>query len=107
MTAATDTFIQHTEDVLAAARRLVSHGITIYAHECSSVHFGNWSVVAGIEREGFQFRWDGRALALTISQGVVVKERRGWEPIHTLNVRHQEAVSAMETFLHEHFTPTA
>ena len=107
MTTATDTIIQHTEEVLAVARRLLPRGITVYAHECSSVHFGSWSVVAGIERERFQFRWDGRALALTISQTVLVEGHREWEPIHTFNVRHPEAVTGMETFLHEHFTPAA
>ena len=107
MITAADTFIQHTEDVLAVARRLLSRGIIVYAHECSSVHFSRWLVVAGTDRERFQFVWDGRALALTISQSVLVEGRRVWEPIHTLNVRHPEAVSVMETFLHEHFTPTA
>ena len=107
MTVAPDTFIQHTEDILAVARRLTSRDVTVYAHECSSVHFGSWLLVAGREHERFQFRWDGRALSLTVSQSVLVDGCRGWQPIHTLNVRHPEAVSAMETFLHEHFTPTA
>jgi hypothetical protein len=107
MTTVTDTFIQHTEDILAVARRLLPRDIIVYVHECRSTHFGSWLVVAGRELERFQFRWDGRTLSLTISHCPLVDGRREWEPIHTLNVRHPEAVSAMETFLHEHFTPTA
>ena len=103
MPTTTDTFIEHTEDVLAVARRLLARGVTVFAHECSSVHFGSWSVVAGIERERFQFRWDGRTLAFTISQGILAEGRREWEPIRTLNLQHPEAVSGMETFLHDRF----
>lgn len=103
MTNAAEIFIRYTEEVLAVARRLLSRGVTVHAHECSSVHFGSWSVVAGVEQERFQFCWDGRTLVLTISQSVRLQGRRDWEPLHTLNVRHPEAVSMMEMFLLERF----
>jgi hypothetical protein len=104
---ASDIFIQHTEDIVAVARRLLSRNITVYAHECSNVHFGRWLVVTGRDLERFQFDWDGRTFTLTISQSALVEGRREWKPFHTLNVRHTQAVSAIETFLHEHFTRTS
>jgi hypothetical protein len=104
MTTANDTFIQHTEDILAVARRLLSRGVILYVYECNAMLFGSWLVVAGRKHERFQFCWDGRALSLTISRSVRVDLQRQWEPIHNLNVRHPEAISAMEAFLNEQFS---
>ena len=97
-------FIARTEDVLAVARRLLPLGISVYAHECSCVHFGSWSVVAGIEHERFQFRWDGRTSTFVISRGVLADGKRVWDPVRTLNLLHPEAISGTEAFLRERFT---
>jgi hypothetical protein len=95
--------IHSTDDILAVARRLLARGILFYRYEFHSADFGSWIVVAGIERDSYQFRWEGRTITLTISQCVVVNEWREWQPIHALNLQHPEAVSMIEIFLRERF----
>jgi hypothetical protein len=103
MTTEAEVFISQTDAILGVARRLSGQGIIIYAHECHCMFFGSWLVVAGKNGERFQFRWDGRDLAFTVSRGESIEGRREWQPIWTLNLRSQEAISGMEMFLHERF----
>ena len=67
------------------------------------MYFGTWMVVAGVEQERFQFHWDGRTLALTISQSLLIEGRVEWSPIYSLNAQHPEAMATMEQFLYEKF----
>jgi hypothetical protein len=101
MTTEAPNFILHSEKFLGLARRLSEFGVSFYGHDYSAR--GAWSVVAGTERDRFQFRWQGRELQFTISKGIISESGRDWQMIRTLNLRYPEAVSAMEIFLHETF----